>query len=140
MIRRILVLTGVAAAGYGASLLLPQIWAVLPWLAGGPLVHDLLVAPLIGGVGALAGRRRTVAAALAVSGTLLLIAVPLIWRPRPAAPNPGLLDRDYATGLAVMLGIVWALAALTALWRAMGGWPTTPRRLPRSGREVRRAS
>jgi MFS family permease len=115
MIRRIVVLAGAATAGYGASLLLPQLWAALPWLAGGPLIHDLLVAPLIGGLGALVGRRRAVAAALTVTGTLLLIAVPLLWRPHPASPNPGLLDRDYPTGLAVFLGLVWALTALATL-------------------------
>ena len=43
----------------------------------------------------------------AVTATPTLIAIPLLWRPHPAAPNPGLQDRDYLTGLAVWFGVLW---------------------------------
>jgi hypothetical protein len=35
-------------------------------------------------------------------------------RPHPAAANPGLVDRDYATGLAVWLAVFWAALLLGA--------------------------
>ena len=123
-LRLLLVVSGTGLAGYGGWLLWPRLGPVLPWLVAGPLVHDGLVAPLVGLVGLALGRRlgdrgwRTpVTAGLMASGTLLLIAIPLIWRPAAAPPNPGLQDRDYAVGLAVWLGALRTMVA-AARWLA----------------------
>jgi hypothetical protein len=113
-VRVLLVVAGAGAAAYGIWLLLPDLPAAAPWLLGGPILHDALVAPLVGLAGLALGRalpdrvwRSWVTAGLAATTTLLLIAVPLVLRPHPAPPNPGLQDRDYATGVAVSLGLLW---------------------------------
>ncbi|MEV1073784.1 hypothetical protein [Micromonospora parva] len=118
-VRLLLLVLGFAATAYGGWLLLPQLGTALPWLIGGPALHDVLVAPLVGLVGLALGRlvtdrlrRAWIAAGLLASATLLLIAVPLLWRPPSAPPNPGLPDRDYPLGLAVGLAVVWAVIAI----------------------------
>jgi hypothetical protein len=133
--RLLLAAAGVALAAYGAWLLRPQLPYAATWLIAGPVLHDAVVAPLVGLAGLALGRllpgtvwRRWVGAGLAVTGTLLLIAVPLIWRPHRAPPNPGLQDRDYATGLAIWLAVLWVgvlLGALVDRWRANRAGPTT---------------
>jgi hypothetical protein len=93
----------------------------LAWFVGGPLVHDGIVAPVVGLTGVLLGRvlprpwRAPVAAGVVLTGILTVLAIPLLWRPFGVVTNPGLHDRDYGTGLAVALGIVWALVAVTGL-------------------------
>ncbi|MEU7613975.1 hypothetical protein [Micromonospora sp. NPDC049204] len=118
-VRLLLLVLGTAAAAYGGWLLLPQLATTLPWLLGGPLLHDILVAPLVGLVGLALGRlvtdrfrRAWIGAGLLASATLLLIAVPLLWRPPSAPPNPGLPDRDYPLGLAAGLAVVWGVIVL----------------------------
>lgn len=127
--RAVFALAGVAALAWGGWLALEfalgaRNWAqVLVWLVGAPLVHDLVVAPAVGLTGLAVARvvpvawRAPVALGAALSGLLALLAVPLLWRPFGVATNPGLHDRDYVTGLAVALGLVWvgvAVAGLTA--------------------------
>ncbi|WP_326559357.1 hypothetical protein [Micromonospora sp. NBC_01796] len=114
-VRLLLLVLGAAAVAYGSWLLLPQLGTTLPWLIGGPLLHDALAAPLIGLVGLALGRLVTdrvrlawITAGLMVSATLVLIAVPLLWRPPSAPPNPGLPDRNYPLGLAAALATLWA--------------------------------
>lgn len=128
-VRLLLLVLGAAAVAYGAWLLLPQLDATLPWLIGGPLLHDALVAPLVGLVGLAMGRLVTnrvrlawITAGLVASATLLLIAVPLLWRPPSAPPSPGLPDRNYPLGLTTALAALWAvivivLVVVTALNR-----------------------
>ncbi|MFY1670589.1 hypothetical protein ACN27G_11585 [Plantactinospora sp. WMMB334] len=146
--RVILVGSGVAMAAYGI-VLLPPLDTVLPWLLAGPLLHDVLVAPLVGLAGLLLGRlvpdraaRSWITAGLAVPATLLLIAVPLIWRPSAAPTNPGLQDRDYLIQIGVWTVLLWAgLAAGYRLWRPATTTPQTVRsdRGPgRGGRPDRR--
>lgn len=126
-VRALLAAAGAGLAGYGGWLLWPQLPAAWAWLLGGPVLHDLFVAPAVLLVG-LATRRlirrsavRTwVLRALAVSAVLVLIAVPLAWRPHPAPPNPGLQERDYATGLGVFLAILWTVALLAVLAHLRG--------------------
>ncbi|HVK21031.1 MAG TPA: hypothetical protein VM677_06700, partial [Actinokineospora sp.] len=96
-------------------------WQGLAWFVGGPVVHDAVVAPVVGGVGLLIASRisprwRTpVLAGSVATGVLALLAVPLLWRPFGVPDNPGLHDRDYWLGLGVSLAIVWAAVALGGL-------------------------
>ncbi len=105
--RWFLALTGLALLGYGAVLAWEfagsrTVNAVqgAAWFVGGPIVHDGLVAPVVG---------------LVLTGVLTLLGVPLLWRPYGGATNPGLHDRDYGTGLAIALGIVWATVVIAGL-------------------------
>jgi hypothetical protein len=120
--RLLIAAAGLALAGYGGWLLRPQLPYAWTWLVAGPVLHDAVVAPLVALTGLALGRllpagvaRRWVTAGLAVTGTLLLIAVPLLWRPHRAPPNPGLQDRDYVASLAIWLAALWAGVLLAAL-------------------------
>jgi hypothetical protein len=126
--RLLLALTGLALLGYGAVLAWDfatsrTVNAVqgAAWFIGGPLVHDGLVAPVVGLVGLGLSRvlprpwRAPVVAGLVVTGVLTLIGIPLLWRPFGVVTNPGLHDRDYGTGLAIALGVVWAGVLLAGL-------------------------
>lgn len=113
--RVLLAVPGAGLIAYGGWLLWPQLPAAWAWLIAGPLLHDLVVAPLVLLAGVAARRairqatpRTWLLRALTVTAVLLLIALPLTWRPHPAAPNPGLQDRDYAAGLTVWLAAIWA--------------------------------
>jgi hypothetical protein len=66
------------------------------------------------------------ATGLAVTATLLLIAVPLMLRPHPAAANPGLQDRDYVGGLAIWLTVFWAGLLLGAILTSARRRPAAP--------------
>jgi hypothetical protein len=118
--RWFLALAGLALLGYGAVLA----WEFASsrtvnavqggaWFIAGPIIHDGLVAPVVGIVGLGLARilprpwRAPVAVGLVLTGVLTLLSVPLLWRPFGTAVNPGLHDRDYGTGLAIALGVVW---------------------------------
>ncbi|MEU4447877.1 hypothetical protein AB0K14_04650 [Actinosynnema sp. NPDC050801] len=113
---------GAAMGAWGALLLVPLVDVDLAlWFVGGPVVHDLVLAPLFGGVGLLIARwvpkpwRAAVRVGGALTGVLVLLAVPLLWRPFAGPPNPGLDDRDYLVGLLVATGAVWLGVAAVAL-------------------------
>jgi len=128
LMRAVLVVAGALAAAWGGWLLWPHLaagwpvaWSVLGWLLGGPVSHDLLLAPVAGMVGlgiAVAAPRRLrgpVAAGLALSAMLVLLALPGLVRPSPGPPNPGLADRNYPLGLAIALAATWLAVTVTAL-------------------------
>lgn len=113
---------GVAMALWGAVLVLPVVDVTLVlWFIGGPIVHDVLLAPLFAGLGLLVARfvpkpwRTAVLVGGTFTGVLVLLAVPLLWRPFAGGPNPGLVDRDYAVGLAVAVAVVWLGVGVAAL-------------------------
>ncbi|MFI0939884.1 hypothetical protein [Streptomyces sp. NPDC021020] len=94
---------------------LPDPYPVLEWLAGAVLLHDAAIAPLVLLTGLLVTRlpaRKAVRTALLTGGTLLLLTLPALLRPRPTA-NPSVLPLPYARNLLVLLAAT-ALAALTA--------------------------
>lgn len=137
-----LALPGLAALGYGVLLAVrfaahsfTDGRSALAYLIGSPVLHDALVAPVVGLVGLLISRwvgrywRAPVRIGLAASATLVLIAVPGIWRTDAGQHNPGLDDRNYALGLGIALVVVWAGVGA-------GGWlrrhpPRMPRKLPK---------
>lgn len=76
-------------------------------------MHDAVVAPVVGIGGLVLARalppwaRVPVATGAVLSGVLVLLTIPLVWRPYGVAVNPGLHDRNYVLGLAIALGVVW---------------------------------
>ncbi len=98
------------------------------FVVGGALLHDLVVAPLVivaGGAVARAVPRRAraaVQAALVISGVVALFAYPLVRGYGLAANNPSSLPHDYGRNLLIVLGVVWAAAAMAVMagWRVKG--------------------
>lgn len=126
--RWVFAIAGVATLAWGAWLL----WDLAArhdaiqiafWFAGGPVVHDAIVAPVVGLVGLVLAKMLPPAAkvpvvvGLVLSGVLALLTVPLVWRPYGVAVNPGLHDRNYVLGLAIALGVVWLGVAASAWLR-----------------------
>ncbi|MEU0369669.1 hypothetical protein ABZ070_05280 [Streptomyces sp. NPDC006283] len=86
---------------FGGTLLLerPEPWRIGVWLAGGVLVHDGLIAPLVIAIAALTAAaglrlRGVPRAALVVAGSLTVIALPPLLRPGGVA-NATVLPLDY---------------------------------------------
>ncbi len=126
---------GVAGAAYGGWLLLQRgladLVATVVWLAGGVVAHDAVLAPLTLLLGVLSARLlpegwRGPAARFAVlAGPLTLLAVPVLGRFGARADNPTLLDRPYAAGWALVVGLclvgVAVGASVGAWWRGRAG-------------------
>ncbi len=93
------------------------------FVVGGALLHDLVVAPVVIVVGVLVARavprrgRAVVQAALVVSGIVALFSYPLVRAYGLAANNPTSLPYNYGRNLLVVLGLVWAAAALAVFVR-----------------------
>jgi len=110
---------GVGIGVWGAVLLVQlNLFEVGPWLLGGPVLHDVLVAPVVGLVGLAIARvlptrwRAPVAVGLVLTATLTMLAVPYLWRAYSGPVNPGLHDRPYLVGYLIALAVMW-LAVLT---------------------------
>ena len=92
---------------------------VIRWLVGLTVAHDLMLVPVVLVVGVVVPRwapaRAWVAAGLVVSGSLSLVAWPLVRGYGRQAGNPSILPRDYGHGLAVYLVVVWLVTAALAL-------------------------
>ena len=88
--------------------------ALLRWLLGALLVHDLLIAPVVLGVGWLLTRfvppraRRYLQAGLICGGLVAAYGVLLIWRQGKAASSLALLQQDYRRNLLIVLAVVAA--------------------------------
>jgi hypothetical protein len=123
MTRILVAVAGVAAAAYGALLLLQEelgeVAGAAGWLASGVVLHDLVLAPAVTALVVLASRllppawRGPAAAALVVLGSVTLLAVPVLGRFGAREDNPTLLDRPYVAGWAVLAGLT-VLATLVA--------------------------
>ncbi|MFD9960646.1 hypothetical protein [Amycolatopsis sp. NPDC059020] len=130
--RILLLLLGLASLVWGAILfgeylfpLRADVIGTLGWLIGGPLVHDAVIAPVVGLAGLGVSRlvpplwRAPVLAGAAFSGVLGLLAFPLLWRPYGNPPMPGLHDGHPGVGLLLTLVVVWALAVLAGVGRTL---------------------
>ncbi|MEZ5142252.1 MAG: hypothetical protein R2726_06990 [Acidimicrobiales bacterium] len=93
------------------------------WVLGTALVHDLVLAPTVTLVGLALARvlpepaRGPVRGAAALTGILVLFAYPLLRGFGRRAANPSILPLDYGRGLAVLVGVVWAVAVVLLGWR-----------------------
>jgi hypothetical protein len=119
---------GVAVAGYGVLRLLELGWsnlvATVTWLAGGVLLHDVVLAPATIVVCALAvlalrsrAWRAAAAGGLVVLGTVTITAIPVLGRFGAKPDNPTLLDRPYVAGWLVLAALV-LVASVVVGWRA----------------------
>ena len=124
--RAMLFLAGLAAAGYGAY----------GWLTGdgaepvGQAVflavllaaHDFVIVPAVFLAGVVLARwvpapaRNPVRAALIVSAAVTVVAVPFVVGAGRIADNPSAFPQSYGRGLALVLAVVWTLAAA---WTAL---------------------
>ena len=128
---------GVLAGAYGAWLLLSrqdltQLTSAAVWLAGGVVVHDFVLAPVVLVLVLLAGRvlprhaHAPAAVVLVVLGAVSLLAVPVLGRFGARPDNPTLLDRSYGTGWLVLAALVLLLAVVATLVRRSRHRRTTP--------------
>ncbi len=119
---------GVLIGLYGVFRLLELGWdnlvATVVWLAGGVVLHDAVLAPLVVVVCALAvlalrsrAWRAAAAGGLVVLGTVTLTAVPVLGRFGAKDDNPTLLDRPYVVGWLLVAGLV-VLGTLLVGWSA----------------------
>ena len=128
MTRFILWKFGVAAAAYGALLLLDDARAdpvgVATWLVGGVVLHDLVLAPVVIVLVVVAARtlpaawRGPTAAALVVLGSVTLLAIPVLGRFGARPDNPTLLDRPYVAGWLLVAALTVLATAATVVLRA----------------------
>lgn len=108
------------------------------WFTGSALAHDLLLAPAVFLVALAIGRwlpagaRSAVQVGLIVAGTATVVALPFILGLGGAPDNPSALPRNYAAGLAIIVGSVAAATLLTALLRRAGPGRRPGRREPPS--------
>jgi len=127
--RLVLGAAGVLVGCYGAFLLLSRgdgedLRSAAVWLAGGVLLHDVVLAGLTLAVGAVVTRvlpraaRAPATVALVVLGTLTLVAVPVLGRFGARADNPTLLDRPYVAAWLVLAAASLAVVVVASLVRA----------------------
>lgn len=127
LVRLVVALLGLAAAAYGAVLLLPSVlarpWPLLGWLVAGPVLHDAVIAVVVACAAVLLRRvlpapvATPVAVGLLLTGLLWMLAVPLLWRAYGQVPLPGLHDRPVLPGLLVGLAVIWGVVGLAAAYR-----------------------
>jgi hypothetical protein len=87
------------------------------WIVGAAVVHDLVLVPLVA-VTAWGLRRLVpgrwwgpVRVGLVVTGTLCLVAAPVVAGFGQDPGNPSLLPRDYPAGLVTAVAVVWLAVA-----------------------------
>ena len=98
--------------------------SLLSYLVGGVLVHDVVLAPVVVGLGVLtvwlvpAAWRAPMVVAMVVWGGLTVMAVPVLGRFGALPDNPTLLDRPYLATWAV--GTLLVLVAVTVAGAVAG--------------------
>lgn len=127
---------GVPIMAYGLRGLLAnlpgvQLTSWITFFAGGAIIHDLVLAPVVGVVGAVVVARvpraakAPVQAAMVATGVLVLLSWPFI---RGYGVTPGetsFLSRNYATSLQICIAAVWVLAAGWTAIRSRRPAPST---------------
>jgi len=122
--RLLLGAAGLAAAAYGGWLLWEQRDDAVSlglWLAGGVLLHDAVLSPLLVAGGLVLARfvpeqwRVPVVVAVVVWGSITLLAIPVLGEFGALPDNPTLLDRPYLTTWAVLTAVLAAGVVAAAL-------------------------
>ncbi|SDX82490.1 hypothetical protein SAMN05421504_103990 [Amycolatopsis xylanica] len=127
--RLLLALPGLAALAWGAVLiyefafpLWPGTFVAAGWLLGFPILHDALIAPLVGVVAFVLSRvlpktwKAPVMVGAVLTGVLAIVAFPLLWRTYGAPPPPGPHDNPEL-GLVISLAVVWIGVTISGLVR-----------------------
>ena len=111
---------GAGLLGYGILRILTDAKDTKPvalakWLLAAVLVHDVLIAPVVIGIGWLLARfvparaRRYLQAGLICGGLVSALGVLLIWRQgKTGAASLALLQQDYRRNLLILLAVVAA--------------------------------
>jgi hypothetical protein len=130
-LRAVLLASGLLVGVVGAVELLAEggdnLVAAVVWLAGGVVLHDAVLAPLVIAVATLGvlvlppWARPAAAAATVVLGSLTLMALPVLGKFGARPDNPTLLDRPYLTGWLVLAALVWTYAGVWALAQRRSG-------------------
>lgn len=120
---------GVALMGWGVRLYLgatPDLSRRIDlagWLVGLDLAHDLLLAPLILGFGAVVTRitptrlRASVQAALIATGSVVLVGLLPLLGSAEAAGNPTIQPIDYVPSVAAVVVAIWVTAGVAVVVR-----------------------
>jgi hypothetical protein len=118
--RIVLGVAGGLLIGFGAFRLATNLdradlLALALWLAVAVAVHDLVIAPLTVGTGVLLTRvptraRRYLQGALIAAALVTVVAIPLIARRGTQTEAKALLLRNYAGNLAILCGLIAAVA------------------------------
>ncbi len=126
-----LIVAGLGVGGFGAVRLVgvgwPNLRAAVPWLVGGVVVHDALVAPAVLALCAAAAAvlprwaRAAGVAVLVVLGPVTVAGIPVLGRFGARSDNRTLLDRPYVAGWLVLAGLVLIGAAIAAVVRRHEG-------------------
>ncbi|MCW2839833.1 MAG: hypothetical protein JWR55_1316 [Aeromicrobium sp.] len=124
VVRSLLVLAGVACGLWGVWLMRDftreQLTSEAFWLAGGVVLHDAVLAPLVVAVGYVASRvlprgsRRPAAMAFLIWGTLTIAFLPVLTGEGGKADNDTILGRPYVLNWIV-------LTVVLAVYAAVGG-------------------
>ena len=128
---------GLAALAYATTRLwdVPaDAWgSVLTWLVGGVVLHDVVLAPIVVGLGVAASRwlpapwRLPAVVALVCWGSLTLAAIPVLYGGvRP--DNPTLLDRPYVASWWIGSATVVVMVVAAGWWRLRSTRPRLPSR------------
>ncbi|MGH3458523.1 hypothetical protein [Aeromicrobium sp.] len=128
VVRAVLVMLGVAAGSWGVWLLsddgFDRLSSTAIWLAGGVVLHDFVLAPIVVGVGvvatrALPSRQRPVAAvAFLVWGTLTIAVANVLLGVGGKPDMDSLLNRPYVSAWLVLTGLILGGAFATAVIRS----------------------
>lgn len=125
--RRALITIGAVGMGYAVLGALTDVdikpFGVLVFLAGVLVAHDVVLLPIVIGVGAVVGRflpgnaRAPVRVASVISLAVSVVALPLVLGYGRSADNPSILPLAYRTGLVEVLAAVWGAALVAVVVR-----------------------
>jgi hypothetical protein len=127
-VRLVLISAGGAALAYavlGVVMSHDTRLAYLRFVTLAPVGHELVLMPLALALGVLIGRfipttaRPVVQAAIFISAVITAVALPGALGYGRSADLPSALPRDYLSGLAIILALIWGAAAAIILvrWR-----------------------
>ena len=120
-------LVGAALIGYGIWTLRSrdvELFDFGLWFLGALALHDLVLAPFVFLVGAVAGRlvpgrvRAAVQAGLILTGLLLIVAVPGLFTDGADPRDPSRLPNDYRSSVLLLLGLI-VLGTAVGVGRAL---------------------
>lgn len=119
---------GTALIGYGLSGIVTDVpvrrWAA--WFVGAAVLHDGVLVPVVLAAGVATGwipvaYRRVLRGALVVAACVTAVAIPLVlgYGRRPDVPSQ--LPLPYGRNLAIVVGVIGAVAVAVLAWQAVAG-------------------